>query len=334
MINLLKKEFGPRICSLLPSSFWHRLINIDLVLPHWHVVSDHELEHISGLYKFRSIEKFKADIEFFLKFYTPVSIENIIQHLDRIHELPKRCFLPTFDDGFREVSDIIAPFLFSKGVPAVFFIIPSVIDNKNLCYPQKKSILIRSLASKKKYTIQQEVESVLTKSGIEGSDIISRIRNIYYKKRSVLDQLGYVLECDFDEYVVTDRPYLNTIQINDLLKKGFGIGAHSIDHPLYSELTLDEQLFQTFESMKILSEKFKYKCNAFAFPYTDYGISREFFIKAFSNKELKTSFGIGSILSKHFHRNLGRFSMERTDHPAEYIIARQFGKAFLTKINL
>ena len=327
----LKQRWGSKVCSLIPLDLWHRLLNIELVIPHWHVVSDQELEHVSGLYKFRNIRQFKADIEFFLRFYTPVSLQDIIRHLDGSGQLPKRCFLPTFDDGFREIYDIIAPILHAQGIPAVFFLITSVIDNRELCYPQKKSLLIRALASLGDSPTKREVSQLLTNAGVKAPDLPSRILSIYYRQRHLLDKLEPVLGCNFAQYVTSIQPYLTSDQIRALIKKGFAIGAHSVDHPCYSELSLDEQLVQTRESLSCLSDRYQYNCNAFAFPYRDAGISTEFFQKAFSDGQLKVSFGIGGIRRHYYPRNLKRFSMERTDLPAALILARQFGRAILRR---
>ena len=115
------------------------------------------------------------------------------------------------------------------------------------------------------------------------------------------------------------------------MKLGFDIGAHSIDHPLYSELELDEQLAQTWGSMGWLSTKFQYTCQSFAFPYHDAGISTEFFQKAFSGGNLQVSFGNGGVLRGPYFKNLPRFGMERTDLPAAQLLARQFWKGYFTK---
>jgi len=328
-MNNLKQRYGPRICSLIPLDLWHRLFDIELVIPHWHVVSDRELEHVSGLYKFRNLHQFKADLEFFLRYYTPISLQDVIRHLDGSGQLPKRCFLPTFDDGFREIYDVVAPILHAQGVPAVFFLITSVIDNRKLCYPQKKSLLIRALDSVGDSQAKQEVSRILIENEIKGPDPTSCIRSIYYRQQHILDELGTVLECDFSSYVSSVQPYLTSEQIRDLMKMGFDIGAHSIDHPLYSELTLDEQLDQTRDSLRGLSNRFQYNCRSFAFPYSDAGISPEFFQKAFSDGYLKVSFGIGGIRRGYFPKNLPRFSMERTNLPAALILARQFARAIL-----
>lgn len=301
------------------------------MVPRWHVVSDQDLEHVSGLFKFRNLHQFKEDVEFFLRSYIPVSIQDVMSHLDGARRLPGRCFLATFDDGFREIYDVVAPVLYAQGVPAVFFLTTSAIDNRDLCYPQKKSILIRALTSLGECSAAREVSRILTDAGVKGSNLISQVRSICYRKRHVLDRLGPVVACDFEAYAASVKPYLTSEQVGDLLKKGFAIGAHSIDHPRYSELSLEEQLNQTRQSMTWLSDRYKSECNAFAFPYGDAGVSSLFFQKAFADGRLKVSFGTGGMIAHFFPRNMPRFTMERTDLPAAHIVARQFGRTLLRK---
>lgn len=327
MFNFLKQRCGPKICSLIPLDIWHRILEVDLVLPHWHVVSDQELSHISGLYKYRNIRQFKADIEYFLQYYTPVNLQDVINYLDGFGSLPKRCFLPTFDDGFSEIYNVIGPILQVYGVPAVFFLITSAIDNRELCYPHKKSLLVHALTTIDSSPAESEASRHLTNAGFKYGDMTSRVLSIYYKQRHVLDELELILGCDFASYVSSVQPYLTSVQIKDLMKMGFDIGAHTIDHPLFSELTLEEQLVQTTESQKWLSTKFQYNCQSFAFPYKDAGILINFFHQAFSNGLLKVSFGTGGLQHHFFPRNLPRFTMERTDLPAKQILSRQFGRS-------
>jgi peptidoglycan/xylan/chitin deacetylase (PgdA/CDA1 family) len=329
MLTSVKSRRIPQICSWVPLNLWHRLVRVELLVPHWHVASDEELPHISGLYQYRTLGQFTADLEFFLENYRPVSLEDVIDHLDGVRALPKRCFLPTFDDGFREVHDLLAPLLHRRGVPAAFFLITSVVDNRELCYPQKKSLLLHALSSQRASTAERELSRLLTRAGIPGSNLRDRIRSIYYRQRHLLDELAPFLGCDFSGYVRSVRPYLTSPQVQDLRRMGFALGAHSVDHPLYSELTVEEQVSQTERSLSWLSERFRCACQAFAFPYQDAGISPEFFSQAFESASLKVSFGIGGVRHRFFRRNLPRFSMERTDLPAGQILARQFGRALL-----
>ena len=81
MLQTFKGRWLPRICASLPFGVWHRISGISLVVPHWHVVSDLELPHVSGLYRFRNIREFKADLEFLLRYYMPVTEQEVVCHL-------------------------------------------------------------------------------------------------------------------------------------------------------------------------------------------------------------------------------------------------------------
>lgn len=331
MFRVLKKHWGSVLCSWIPLDFWHRLLDVELLLPYYHVVGDQELEHVSGLFKVRSVRQFKADVEFFLRYYTPVGLQDIVSHLDGAGQLPRRCFLLTFDDGFREIYDVVAPILRAWGIPAVFFLTTSVIDNRGLAYPQKISLLIRASASLGESRVKQEILQLLTNAGAKGPDLASRIRSITYRQRHVLDDLARVLECDFTAYAASTQPYLTSAQTKDLMRQGFAIGAHSVDHPLYSELSLEEQLLQTYESVSWLSSRFQYECQAFAFPFRDAGVSPEFFQRAFANGRIKVSFGTGGMYRHFFPRNLTRYTMEEGDREAAQIVAREFCVTFLRR---
>lgn len=331
MYALLKQELVPALCSIIPQSLWHRLLKINLVIPHWHIITDTLEPHITGLYKYRNIKQFSDDLDFLTKFYEPISLSDLINYIDGFGQLPERCFLATFDDGFKEIHEIVAPVLYNRGIPGVFFLTSSSIDNHILLYPQKKSLILQKLSNNTNTSLRNDVQNILNHANILGNDIFTRIRNIYYLKRNILDDIGKLLNLDFDAYVIDFKPYLSTIQIKDLIRQGFSIGAHSIDHPMYSELSIEDQLYQTFESMRQLSNTFQHDCNTFAFPYRDHDLSDVFFEKAFMQPELKITFGIGSLISTKHPRHMPRFSMERTDIPAKHILARQFARALFRK---
>jgi peptidoglycan/xylan/chitin deacetylase (PgdA/CDA1 family) len=332
VLDRFKKAWGPRICSWIPPRVWHRILNVELILPYWHSVGDKELDHISGDYRFRSLEEFKGDLAFFLRYFKPVSLDQIVDHLNGSSSLPQRCFLPTFDDGFRESHDAIAPLLAREGLPAAFFLVTSTIDNRELGYLQKKSMLLRRIAEKDVSNLLTRGTRILDAAGVFGPDLDARIRAVFYRKRELLDKLGVLFECDFAEYLSANRPYLTSDQIISLMKQGFDIGAHSIDHPLYSEISLEEQLNQTLGSVDWLSAKYNFKCRAFSFPYHDSGISLDFFARVFGEPRLEVTFGGGGIVASCHPRNMPRFTMERTSLPASQVLARQYGKALLHRL--
>ena len=74
--------------------------------------------------------------------YKPITTFELKKFITENSALPKNAFLLSFDDGLKEVFTTIAPILLKKGVPASFFINPCFIDNNELFYRYKISLLI------------------------------------------------------------------------------------------------------------------------------------------------------------------------------------------------
>lgn len=327
MFKVFKDRVASRICAAIPLDVWHGVCRVSLIVPHYHLVSDLERPHVSGLYRFKSVAQFKRDLDFLLRHYSPVTEQDVVRHLYDGRALPPRSVLMTFDDGFCEIHDVIAPLLRAKGAPATFFLITSAVDNRHMCHPQKASLLINALERRQSQATLDEASRLLSLAGVSiESDLASRIRGLPYRQRHVLDDLGRVLGCDFEGYLASHRPYVSSEQVDALIQQGFTVGAHSVDHPSYAELSLDEQLVQTRESMRWLSERFHFKCQSFAFPYRDDGVSVSFFRAMLAEGDLKVSFGTSGLVPHASRYNLPRFSTERTDSSVAEVLAIQFAR--------
>ena len=310
---------------------WVRpLSGVSLVVPYYHMVSDTSVPHVSHLYRFRTVPEFKSDLEFFLSRFEPVTLGDIVGALDGTRTLSRPSFHLTFDDGFREMYDVVAPILHRAGVSATFFVTTGFLDGGGLAHHNALSVLLDRIQpghSRLSAASLRRAESLLPQPSGDGTTLQARVLSIPYGQKSLVAALAETLDVDLDQYVRETRPYLSSGQIATLLTQGFSIGAHSHDHPLYSKLSLPEQLAQTRMSVQLLETRFGVSPRAFAFPHTDSGVDRQFFTEVFSEPLLDVSFGTGGLVP-HFHpRNIERVMMEKTSAPAARILARQFARA-------
>src|SRR4051812_29678364 len=109
--HFIKRSVVPAIVAQLPYDVLHKWAGPMPLLPYYHGVSDDEVLHVKHLYQFRRVQQFKSDLEAFLKHYEPITLQDLIASLGTGQPLPDKAFLLTFDDGFREVDDVIAPIL-------------------------------------------------------------------------------------------------------------------------------------------------------------------------------------------------------------------------------
>lgn len=331
LFKILKHEAFSHIASLIPVTIWHEITRTKIIIPRWHVTSDSALPHIEGIYKFRKPMLFKKDLDFLLKYYEPISLGELIKSLDFNNEFKSRRFLATFDDGFREIYDVIAPILYKLGVPAIFFLTTSAIDNQMLTYDQKKSLIIWKIINLKDPQVLSEVHKIFIRRGILNNDIISIIKTISYYEQSILDDIATLIGVDFNSYLLSNKPYLTCEQVSRLMEQGFNIGAHSIDHPSFLEISLEEQIYQTIYSASWLSLKFNYICDSFAFPVSDQHVLPEYFQRVFAESPIKVTFGTGGLIKRGHAKNFPRCSAERTNAPIKQIISKDCARYLLKK---
>ncbi len=288
---------------LIPFSMIIKITRQSIFLPLYHTVQGHQpLPHIHHLYPPKSIAQFEKDLDYILKYYQPITLEELTQIVLGKKRRVENVFHLTFDDGLSEIYNFIAPILKRKGIPATIFLNSDFINNKNLFYRYKASLIIEEFQ-------KQKIDSLyLPKQKINVDK--SKILSINYKSKSLLDVIAKEIGLDFDNFLITNQPYLSGQQIEALINDGFSFGAHSIDHPFYGELTFEEQLYQTTHSLDEVTKKFNLPYNAFAFPFSDSVVSNPFFEKMNEEYENILTFGTEIFPIRNMLTNLQRISME------------------------
>lgn len=299
-----------------------------LLLPYHHLVTDEQVPHVKHLYPYKGVAAFEKDIDYLLKHFKPVTLQEVIAGIRRQTPLPEHSFLLTFDDGLRQVAEVIAPMLYKKGVPAAFFLNSAFIDNQSLFYKFKISLLAEALQHGQYSAATMRAfgealsggERQILKNEVSASDqhaLIKTVKGITYTNRAVVDAAGAVLGISFDDWQAEHKPFMSSAQVKKLVEEGFGIGGHSIDHPYYRELTLDEMLRQTTESVDFVVNRFDLDYRAFAFPHSDAGIPRAFFERLLQAPApaMDVVFGTNNQRRDIDPRILHRFNCERPGIP-------------------
>jgi peptidoglycan/xylan/chitin deacetylase (PgdA/CDA1 family) len=282
-----------------------RCIGHRLIAPFYHTVSDVTLPHIRHLYNVKTVRAFEDDLDFLLKHYSPIDFHELPTALEgKNHGKPP--MLLSFDDGLREFYDPIAPLLLRKGIPAICFLNSGFLDNKDLFFRYKVSLLIDRLSELPGVTATQ-------------------LLNIRYDNRTALDGLANSIDLDFTGFLQQQQPYLTSEQVTTLIHKGFHFGAHSVDHPEYRFLDLQEQLRQTTRSVETISNKFGLGYRLFSFPFTDFGVTNRFFEVVLKEKKIADySFGCAGLKTEIHPRHLQRIPMETNNLTAEETLRKEF----------
>ncbi|MEP7080365.1 MAG: polysaccharide deacetylase family protein [Ginsengibacter sp.] len=297
--------------SALPIKILKAISPTSLYLPYHHLVSNKKVPHIDHLYPYKNENQFIKDLDYLLKNFSPIEVDDVLNCLNENRLFPKNSFLLTFDDGLKEIHDVVAPILEKKGVTAVFFLNTAYIDNKRLFYRFKISLLIDELLKNSSSPGYLKMYNDALKCEISNVEaVINKLKHVQQADENILDKIASGIGFSFENYLRTVQPFLTSVQIESLLKKGFSIGGHSVNHPYYPSLTLDKQINETVNCMHSLHTNFNLKNKLFAFPHSDKEITQSFFDKININ-EVELFFGIQNQKREIKNRVLQRFNAER-----------------------
>ena len=305
---------------------------LKLFTPYYHIVCNKIPWYVGDRYKIKTPEQFIADLEIILKYFEPIDLITLIHKVKNNQPFTRRAFFLSFDDGYRELADIIAPILLKKGVPATFFLCTSLIDNQSIYFENELTII----RAKFEQADNEQIEKINKLIGSQN------INHLGYNDKEVVSQIADILELNIQNFLEIEKPYITSVQINDLIQKGFTIGSHSIDHPLFKHISFNEKIRQTAQSIDWLTRTFNIDYKVFAFPYGDFGVTKPFFDYVFQSGMVDLCFGTSGLISEAYPQSIQRFWMENHAKPtirhiksaiAEKIIRQWVSNDKISRVN-
>ncbi len=295
-----------------------------MIAPCYHLVSETPAPHIRHLFPSRTVAGFERELDWLLSRLRPITLDQICASRATGERLPKRALFLSFDDGFREMAEIVSPLCKRKGVPATFFLTTDFLDNRKLGYRHKASLLLEHFQGMPAASVTALVSKVAANWSLQfKGEVKPFILSLDWGQTGCLDELARAAGLDFDQYLSEQQPYLTSTQVNLLLQDGFSIGAHSLDHPRYSEIPLEEQIRQTHRSMEFLDLHFGLKNRAFAFPFVSDGVGHQFYDRVFSEGICDLVFCIGDIPHYWKWPVIERFGVERAGEEPIWTILQE-----------
>ncbi len=309
------------------------LSKVNIIFPFYHVITDKPPEHIKNLYRVKSVSEFRSDLDFLLKNFEPLSPSVLISD-PLLKTVKKPSFMLSFDDGLKEVREYIAPMLLEKGIPAIFFLNNGFIDNRELFYRHKISVIIEKIKDEEIDSEKANIISTLVDAFRDDSrTLIKYIRNLDYQQKWLADKIAALLDLDFSDYLKRQKPYLSSEDVRNLISQGFFIGSHTYNHPMLSELQENQQLAEIYSSMLDVRERFKLNYSFFAFPFSDVGMKANFLGKLYnSDNEPNASFGTSGIQFKLQYPHYQRIPLEKGWNGAGTYLKTEYLNFLLKKI--
>jgi peptidoglycan/xylan/chitin deacetylase (PgdA/CDA1 family) len=304
-----------------------------LLLPMYHAVNDQHVKHLQNLYTVKRSAEFISELDYLLKYFQPIGLKELIEHVIQNKKFRKPVFHLTFDDGLSEFNNVIAPVLLSKGIPATCFLNSAFLDNKELFYRYQAGLLIEELHNSPVGSSNWKSFHEWCKTNNFPSVYYKKIlKSVSYENKNLLDDLALATGVNFKEYLLKEKPYLDADMVRKLILQGFTFGAHSIDHPEYRYLSEEEQIRQTKESMDYICNLFQLDYRVFSFPFTDSGVKKSFFDTIFNEKIADLTFGCAGIKDDLIQRNLQRIPVENYAIPFKETLKKETVYYLITRL--
>ena len=210
-------------------------------------IRDSKYPKIKGL----ELEKFKRQLDYLEDNFQMIRAEDLVQFATSDEgELPSNGCLLTFDDGYKDHIDYVAPELIRRGIQGSFFPpVKSVVERKML---DVNSIHLILATCSDYQLLVRELHELCLEHGVTNEELAGYQDSYFSPSRFDIKEVAYfktmlqhvlsqdirsrAIETLFRNYVkcepgdIVDDLYMNVNDIEKLLESGMYVGSHGYSH--------------------------------------------------------------------------------------------------------
>ena len=211
-------------------------------------------------------KRFEKQIKLLSEKYHVISFDFLAECIKNKGELPTNSVIITFDDGYRDFYTNAYPILKRYGVPTTIFLTTGYIDG-DLPWWDKLTYIIKK-TQVKKFEIEE-----LGKCSLETETEKKRfLKNIFIKLKEVnnakkdliINKLGEVLKVDVERELY-DNFFMSWDEVREISKNGISIGAHTVNHPILTNVGKEEAEAEIVMSKKKIEQEIRETINLFSY---------------------------------------------------------------------
>lgn len=224
---------------------------------------------------------FEKQMEYFCRSYEPLSLDQLAQYICQGKTFPEKAVVITFDDGYKDNYLYAYPVLKKYRIPATIFLTTGHIGTGNLLWPDKVRYIIQhttlaevNLGAFGNHSLKSERDKARA-----GFLIVEKMKKLPEdKKIQLIEQL--VTECGVDiPAALGERYILSWEEVMEMSNNGIDFGAHSVTHPILTQVPLEQAKWEIMQSKKDIEERLGKQVTAFAYPNGDYNSKLAGFVK-------------------------------------------------------
>ncbi|HDN74422.1 MAG TPA: polysaccharide deacetylase family protein, partial [Archaeoglobus sp.] len=205
---------------------------------------------------------------YFYRNFKILSLNELVQYIRQGKPLPKRVVIITFDDGYRDIYLHAYPILRKYHIPATIFLTTGLIGTGNLFWWDKVAYVIQHTIATQLSLDELGSYSLHSKSARFHASlaITEGLRKLPNERRvSLVEKLLSTTGVDIPEDL-GKKLILSWDEVKEMSNGGIEFGAHSVTHPVLTNMPLEEAKWEIVQSKKDIERKIGKEVTAFSYP--------------------------------------------------------------------
>jgi peptidoglycan/xylan/chitin deacetylase (PgdA/CDA1 family) len=221
---------------------------------------------------------FLVQINLLKKNYNVISPEQFLRWCEGELELPLRSVLLTCDDGLRNTLTDMLPIIADAGVSFLFFLTgASAEDTSSMLWYEEMFLWLKATSAERISSLR---ESWCPRRTLQLNtlwvELMKRFSAMAWPERQraledLRTRLGISKDwaSEYSENEALNRRFfmLNRQELKQLRRAGMTIGAHTVSHPMLSQMTREDAAEEIARSRSALENAWEKKVWALAYPF-------------------------------------------------------------------
>jgi len=215
-----------------------------------------------------SPESFESQIRYFCENFEILSLDQLCENLRQSRTLPKKAVAITFDDGYRDNYVNAFPILRKYGVPATFFLTTGHIGVSKLFWWERVGYLVQHTGAARLNL--EELGRYALESAFDRRRaclmITEKLKHFpEEKKNDLMEKLADICGVDIPADLANQLT-LSWEEAEEMSQHGAQFGAHSVTHPILTNLPLNQAKWEMFQSKEDIEKKLRKRVDFFSYP--------------------------------------------------------------------
>lgn len=210
------------------------------------------------------LERFETVLDFFVEQMTVFPLSEALEGI-KAGTLPRNVVALTFDDGYAEWADLVAPLLKRRNLPATFYVTTEQLTGKALWH-ERIAAAVRA-APERGFILPKGFSGyeMLTDNQIRSRLLLHLQERLKYMPLTEREDTIQHLEAQAITPLQLPKNF-TAEQVRDLHSQGFEIGAHTVRHPILAKTNDSEALEEVGGAKETLQAVISGKVTSFAYP--------------------------------------------------------------------